>query len=83
MGVTLWEHKVYPGFPYSSTKDGPMIDCNIVKRYLTAHLSHYDSKQAYEITHKYPIDVAKGEFAEKRGEAANAVHRDLHEHCGD
>ena len=83
LGATVWEHAVHPGFPYTSTRDGPKIDCNVANRYLTAHLSHYDSKLAYETSHRYPNieGMVKGEAAERRGEAAGIMLRDLREHC--
>lgn len=83
MGVTEWTNAVHPGFPYVSTRNGPKIDCRVATRYLTAHLSHYSSKIAYEQSHRYPkIEGMKdGQYTEMRGEAANLMLRDLREHC--
>lgn len=83
IGASVWTHAVHPGFPYVSTRDGPKIDCNVATRYLTAHLSHYDSKKAYEQSHRYPKveGIEKGKYAEMRGEAAGVMLRDLREHC--
>lgn len=82
MGATLWRHRVYPGFPYVNTTEGPIIHCNSAKRFLTAHLSHYDSQKAYD-SHRYPhIDgMTEGEFVEKRAEAAGVMLRDFRENC--
>jgi hypothetical protein len=82
MGVTTWEFDLWKKFPYKRVpgQEDPVIDCNLVRDYLAAHLSHRGAQEAQEVTHTYPkIQEAlkEGEYAEFRAQAADVMMRDM------
>ena len=85
MGISVWKNEVFAGFPYSrgGEGNGPKIDCSLAQSYLTAHLSHRDSHEAFEVSHTYPRieGMTESLHAEKRGEAAHIMLRDYSEKC--
>ena len=85
MGVATWEFSLWKKFPYKRVpgKKDPVIDCNVVKDHLAAHLSHRGAQEAHEVTHTYPKikeEIKEGEYAEFRAQAADVMMKDL-EHC--
>ena len=84
LGITYWEFDLWKKFPYKRLpgKEDPVIDCELVKNHLAAHLSHRGSQEAFEVTHTYPRieeTIKKGEYAEFRSQAADVMMRDLGE----
>lgn len=85
MGVATWEFDLWKKFPYKRVpgKKDPVIDCDVVKGHLAAHLSHRGAQEAHEVTHTYPkikVEIKPGEYAEFRAQAADVMMKDL-EQC--
>jgi hypothetical protein len=90
LGITVWEDKVYSGFPYHSDDVKPTINCDTAKEYLAAHISHAASQADYNEKHTYPKLEGKGGvvlsdgvhyFAEYRAEAATVMMEDFSREC--
>jgi hypothetical protein len=90
LGITVWEGKVYSGFPYHPDKIEPTIDCDTAKEYLAAHISHASSQADYNVKHTYPKLGGKGVVvlgenvhysAEYRAEAATVMMEDFKKEC--
>eukprot|EP00956_Cyclotella_meneghiniana_P010278 scaffold14195_cov65-Cyclotella_meneghiniana.AAC.3 len=82
MGVTTWEFDLWKKFPYKRVpgQQYPVIDCELVKNHLAAHLSHRAAQEAHEVTHTYPHigqEVKKGEYVEYRAQAADVMMNDM------
>jgi hypothetical protein len=82
MGVTTWEFELWGQFPYKRVpgQEDPVIDCNLVNKYLGAHLSHSGTREALTVTHTYPKieeEVGKGKYAEFRAQAADVMMMDV------
>ena len=86
MMITVWE-KGAEGFIYKDVKDknDPLeIDCELAKKKKVAHLSHFDTHQAWK-QHKYPRleGVTRGNFMNRKSEAALVLLKDFKEQCLD
>jgi hypothetical protein len=90
LGITVWEDKVYGGFPYHPDDVKPTIDCDTAKQYLAAHISHASSQADYNEKHTYPKLEGKGVvvFGEKvypiienRAVAGTIMMEDLKREC--
>ncbi len=87
MMITVWENGS-TAFFYKKVEDenDPLeIDCELAKKKKVAHLSHYDTHQAWKKYHTYPKfeGVTRGNFIERRGEAALVLLKDFKEQCLD
>jgi len=87
MMITVWENGC-TAFFYKKVKDenDPLeINCELAKKKKVAHLSHYDTHQAWKKYHTYPKleGVTRGNFIERRGEAALVLLKDFKEQCLD
>ena len=84
MGVSTWEVDLWDGFPYKKVQgeQHPVIDCELVKNHLAAHLSHSGVHKAYVVTHTYPhieLEIKEAEHAEYRAQAADVMMNDMNQ----